>query len=157
MTRLIAHVVPARDQAGRALGSPKYWRAVLHARFGRSKYPVSFHTTLGLPRNLGGKVDRRRLPVPVPATTAPAMSTVDEAIAAIWAEVLGTAPAGTEESFFTAGGHSMQVPVLLSRVHERLGVEVAMRDFLTDPTIAGLSARSDSPTTVQAVPETRIG
>jgi amino acid adenylation domain-containing protein len=157
VTRLVAHVVPARDQAGRALGSPKFWRAVLHARFGRSKYPVSFHTLLGLPRNLGGKVDRRRLPVPAPTTATPAMSTVDEAVAAIWAEVLGTGPAGTEESFFAAGGHSLQVPVLLDRVHERLGVEVPLRDFLTDPTIAGLSARSDSPTTVQAVPETRIG
>lgn len=156
VNRLIAYVVPARDQTGRALGSPKYWRAVLQARFGRSKYPVSFHTMLGLPRNLGGKVDRRRLPVPTPAA-APAMSTVDDAIAAVWSEVLGAEPAGTDESFFAAGGHSLLAPVLLSRVHERLGVEVSLRDFLSDPTIAGLSARSDSPTAVQAVSETRIG
>lgn len=156
VNRLVAHVVPARDQAGRALGSPKYWRTVLHARFGRSKYPVSFHTMLGLPRNLGGKVDRRRLPVPTPGA-APAMSSADEAIAAVWSEVLGAVPAGTDETFFAAGGHSLLVPVLLSRVRERLGVEVPLRDFLTDPTIAGLSARSDSPTAVQAVSETRIG
>jgi (S)-beta-tyrosine adenylation enzyme len=155
VNRLIAHVVPARDKAGRTLGSAKYWRGVLQARFGRSKYPVSFHTMLSLPRNLGGKVDRHRLPAPAPAAVV--MSTVDETIAAVWSEVLDAGPAGPDETFFAAGGHSLLVPVLLSRVHERLGVEVSLRDFLTDPTIAGLAARSDSPTAAQAVPETRIG
>ena len=160
VNRLVAHVVPARDETGTALGSAGDWRAALRARFGRSKYPLSFHTVLGLPRNLGGKVDRRRLPAPAATAAAPARtpaSSVDDALAAVWSGVLGAAPAGADESFFTVGGHSLLVPVLLSRVRERVGIEVQVREFLADPTIAGLSARSGSPSGVQAVPETRIG
>jgi amino acid adenylation domain-containing protein len=159
VTRLVAHVVPARDEAGTPLGSAKDWRAVLQARFGRSKYSLSFHTMLGLPRNLGGKVDRRRLPVPAApaAPTGTAVSEVDDALTAVWSDVLGAAPAGADENFFTAGGHSLLVPVLLNRVRERVGVAVPVREFLADPTIAGLSARSGSSSGVQAVPETRIG
>jgi amino acid adenylation domain-containing protein len=158
VTRLVAHVVPARDEAGTPLGSAKDWRAVLQARFGRSKYSLSFHTMLGLPRNLGGKVDRRRLPVPAAAApTRTTVSEVDEALAEVWSDVLGAAPAGADENFFTAGGHSLLVPVLLNRVRERVGVAVPVREFLADPTIAGLSARSGSSSGVQAVPETRIG
>jgi amino acid adenylation domain-containing protein len=157
VTRLVAHVVPARDETGGALGSPKDWRAVLQARFGRTKYSMSFHTVLGLPRNLGGKVDRRKLPVPAPASAAPVTSGVDERIAAVWSEVLGVEPTDADETFFAAGGHSLLVPVLLSRVRERVGVVVPLLDFLTDPTIAGLSAQSDSPTAVRAIPRTRNG
>lgn len=160
VNRLVAHVVPARDATGEALGSTVDWRAALHARFGRTKFPVFFNTVLGLPRNLGGKVDRRRLPVPAPAATPTPLSDLDIAFAAIWTDVLGAEPAGVDESFFAAGGHSLLVPVLLSRIRERVGVEVALRDFLTDPTIAGLSELSVRPgttTAAHAVPETRIG
>lgn len=160
VNRLVAHVVPARDETGETLGSTVDWRAALHARFGRTKFPVSFNTVLGLPRNLGGKVDRRRLPVPaLPVTPAP-LSDMGIAFAAVWTDVLGAEPAGVDESFFAAGGHSLLVPVLLSRIRERVGVEVPLRDFLTDPTIAGLSelsARPGTPTAAHAVPETRIG
>ncbi|TDV41042.1 non-ribosomal peptide synthetase [Actinophytocola oryzae] len=159
VNRLIAHVVPLRDATGEALGSTVDWRAALHARFGRSKYPVLFNTVLGLPRNLGGKVDRRRLPVPGPASAPTGSSGVDGVIAAVWAEVLGAAPSGADESFFAAGGHSLRVPVLLGRVRERAGVVVPVRDFLADPTIAGLSERAGRPGAAagQADPETRIG
>jgi (S)-beta-tyrosine adenylation enzyme len=157
VTRLVAHVVPARDERGEARGTVKDWRAALRTRFGPAKYPVSFHTVLGLPRNLGGKVDRRRLLVPGSAASASEESTVDERIASVWTEVLGVEPAGADESFFAAGGHSLLAPVLLSRVHDRVGVEVSLRDFLTDPTIAGLSARSGSMSAEKAVPENRIG
>lgn len=160
VNRLIAHVVPARDETGEALGSTVDWRAALHARFGRTKFPVYFNTVLGLPRNLGGKVDRRRLPVPSPQTAPAPLSDRDVAFAAIWTEVLGAEPAGVDESFFAAGGHSLLVPVLLSRIRDRVGVELAVRDFLADPTIAGLSELSVRPgttTAAHAVPETRIG
>jgi amino acid adenylation domain-containing protein len=159
VTRLVAHVVPARDENGGARGTPKDWRAVLQARFGRTKYSMSFHTVLGLPRNLGGKVDRRKLPVPAPAPAGPASAPagVNEKIAAVWSQVLGVEPTDADETFFAAGGHSLLVPVLLSRVREHVGVAVPLLDFLHDPTIAGLSAQSDSPTAVRAIPRTRNG
>lgn len=155
VTRLVANVVPARDGAGRALGSAKDWRAVLRTRFGRSPLPVSFNTMLGLPRNLGGKVDRRLLPTPTAPTTT--RSGMDKAIAEVWADVLGEEPASADETFFAAGGHSLLMPVLLSRLRGRVGIEIPLRDFLTDPTIAGLSARSGSSDAGHATSETKIG
>lgn len=156
VTRLVAHVVQARDADGEALGSPKDWRAVLQARFGRTKYSLSFHTVPRLPRNLGGKVDRRKLPVPTPAS-APAATEANEKIAAVWSEVLGLERADPDETFFAAGGHSLLVPVLLSRVHQVVGIAVPLPDFLADPTIAGLSVQTDSPSAVRAIPRTRNG
>ncbi|MHC0430271.1 AMP-binding protein [Streptomyces sp. O3] len=61
VSRLVAHVVPGRAPGGEPLGSAAEWRAVLRRRFGKAMLPVSFTTLTGLPRNTGGKVDRRRL------------------------------------------------------------------------------------------------
>ncbi len=159
VTKLVAYVVPARDAAGQALGSTQDWRAALARRFGRAKFPVTFQTTIGLPRNLGGKVDRRGLPAPADTTAAPAraMSAPARAIAEIWSELLGAEPAAPDDTFFAAGGHSLLAPLLLGRVRERLGVAVPLWEFLANPTIAGLTALTESQAAVHAVTEPMIG
>ncbi|HVK24317.1 MAG TPA: phosphopantetheine-binding protein, partial [Actinokineospora sp.] len=147
VSRLIGYVVPRRDEAGASIGSAAAWRSALRARFGKAMPPVSFHTMIGLPRGIGGKVDRRRLPEPA-ATPAGQVRQPDapvrSAVAALWAGFPGVKPTGADESFFAAGGRSLQVPVLLERVRERFGVEVPLRDFLATPTIAGLSTLVES-------------
>jgi len=57
--RLIAYVVPRSPEPGAA--AAEQWRGHLRRRFGAAMPPVSFRTLTGLPRNAGGKVDRRRL------------------------------------------------------------------------------------------------
>lgn len=159
VTKLVAYVVPARGPDGQALGSTEDWRAVLARRFGRARFPVTFQTMIGLPRNLGGKVDRRGLPAPATPTRArprPPSATA-RAVTAIWSDLLGTRSAGPGDSFFAAGGHSLLAPQLLGRVRERLGVAVPLWDFLTNPTIAGLSAQIDSQAAEQADTEPMIG
>ncbi|MER7764130.1 AMP-binding protein [Streptomyces sp. NPDC097619] len=61
VSRLVAYVVPARTAEDAAPVSPAVWRAFLRRRFGKSMLPVAFRTLDGLPRNAGGKVDRRAL------------------------------------------------------------------------------------------------
>jgi amino acid adenylation domain-containing protein len=66
VVRLVAHVVPrpaAESTADSAAGAAdqRGWRAQLRRRFGAALPPVSFKTLTELPRNVGGKVDRRRL------------------------------------------------------------------------------------------------
>ncbi|CRK59452.1 Probable non ribosomal peptide synthetase protein [Alloactinosynnema sp. L-07] len=142
VSRLVGYVVPCRDEAGAAIGSAAAWRSALRARFGKAMPPVSFHTMIGLPRGIGGKVDRRRLPEPAAAPVGPARTPetpVRTAVAALWAGFPGVRAGSADESFFAAGGRSLQVPILLERVHERFGVEVPMREFLSTPTVAGLS------------------
>lgn len=100
-----------------------------------------------LPLNVNGKVDRKALPAPTPATKpvyeAP-QGEVAEAIAAIWSEVLGNHHIGIHDNFFDLGGHS----VLLTRVHrlleQRLHAGLTMVDLFQHPTIHSLSLRIEN-------------
>ncbi|MEU8127756.1 amino acid adenylation domain-containing protein [Micromonospora sp. NPDC049049] len=55
VVRLDAYVVPGPG------GTPDHWRSALRRRFGDPVLPVTFTTVDSLPRNTGGKVDRRAL------------------------------------------------------------------------------------------------
>jgi acyl-coenzyme A synthetase/AMP-(fatty) acid ligase len=160
VTRLVAYVVPTRAPDGEAAGSTEDWRAALRRRFGKAKFPVSFKTMIGLPRNIGGKVDRRGLPDPGPAMNGPAApgTTTERAMAAIWSELVAGTPNSTDDTFFAAGGHSLLVPVLLGRIREHFGVDLSIWDYFANPTVAGLSALVDSHiASTEAATETMIG
>ncbi|MFC0031655.1 AMP-binding protein [Micromonospora chaiyaphumensis] len=150
VVRLMAYVV-AREPADGAGGSDltAAWRARLRQRFGSLMPPVSFRNLPTLPRNVGGKVDRRRLPAPTslraPGDRQPTTPT-ERLLAAVWAEVLGTDEVAPEDSLFALGGHSLLIPPLLHHVRERTGVTVPARRFLADPTLAGLAALVDAAT-----------
>jgi acyl carrier protein len=61
----------------------------------------------------------------------------------IWAEVLGSARVGVADNFFELGGHSLRAIRVIARVHDVLGVEVAMRTFFEAPTLQGMAAATD--------------
>ncbi|GAA2409578.1 hypothetical protein GCM10010420_42550 [Streptomyces glaucosporus] len=61
VTRLVAYVVPRRSPDRGPASGARAWRAGLRRWFGRALPPVSFVTVEELPRNPGGKVDRRAL------------------------------------------------------------------------------------------------
>ncbi|MEV4255818.1 AMP-binding protein, partial [Spirillospora sp. NPDC049652] len=155
VVRLVAYVVPRpRDETAHssAEGAPKGdpsagWRARLRRRFGTTVPPVTFRTMTSLPRNVGGKVDRRKLPAPA-SLRAPGddrgPTPTETELTRIWAELLGTEQILPESSFFALGGHSLLVPVLLHRVRERTGTAPTPRAFLADPTLAGLAALVDA-------------
>jgi len=65
---------------------------------------------------------------------------VDQALAAVWTGVLGAAPASADESFFTAGGHSLLVVQVQRRLREACGQEVSITDMFRLPTIKALAA-----------------
>jgi amino acid adenylation domain-containing protein len=145
VSRLVGYVVPRRTPSGVAVAGSDVWRSALRTRFGRSMPPVSFRTMIGLPRGLGGKVDRKLLPDPGPSSADAARPTgspgspVAREVAAIWAELTGRAPVG-QETFFAAGGHSLLALRLLDRVRERFGVAIPLPELLADPSVAGIAA-----------------
>ncbi len=51
---------------------------------------------------------------------------IEERLATLWAELLGAAPIGREESFFDLGGHSLLAVRLLSRIAREFGVELTL-------------------------------
>jgi len=97
-----------------------------------------------LPRTANGKLDRRALPPPeppAPASAAAPASATEQAVAAIWREVLGVERVGLHDNFFDLGGHSL----LLVRVHDRLcrelGADLPLVDLFRHPDVASLARR----------------
>jgi amino acid adenylation domain-containing protein len=64
---------------------------------------------------------------------------VEEALAKIWAEVLGLERVGVEDNFFELGGHSLRGTQVASRVREVFRIELPLRHLFKNPTIAELA------------------
>ncbi|MFJ8147806.1 amino acid adenylation domain-containing protein [Streptomyces sp. NPDC096048] len=96
-----------------------------------------------LPLNANGKVDRRALPAPGtdsgPADRVPPSGPVEERIAEIWTELLGT-EAGAHDNFFHVGGNSILAIRLISRIQEEFEIDFAVRTVFEGPTVARLAA-----------------
>ncbi|WP_217239257.1 condensation domain-containing protein, partial [Streptomyces sp. AC555_RSS877] len=99
-----------------------------------------------LPSAAGGTPDRRALQASEYATSAsgaglrPADAR-EEALCAVFAEVLELESVGADDDFFDLGGHSLLATQLVSRIRSLLDVELPMRAVFETPTVAGLVAR----------------
>jgi amino acid adenylation domain-containing protein len=145
--RLTAYLVAADRQA--PAPAPADLRAWLRRQLPDFMVPAVFVLLPALPLTAQGKLDRRALPSPVAppaAMAAPALDPLVEAVAALWAEVLGCEPGaiGPSDDFFSLGGHSLLAARLVSRLRRALGVEVPLRvlfDGAAVRDVAALAAR----------------
>ena len=60
-------------------------------------------------------------------------------LVAIWCGVLNKEQIGTRHNFFALGGHSLLATQLLARVTEAFEVDLSLRQFFDNPTIAGMA------------------
>ncbi|WP_420124784.1 condensation domain-containing protein, partial [Longimicrobium sp.] len=139
-TRLVAYVVgTARADALRA-----------HAAASLPDYmvPGAVVALDALPLTPNGKLDRKALPAPDLAAAADAYvaprTPAEEVLAAIWAEVLGTARVGVADNFFELGGHSLLVTRVVARIREVFGVPMPLRVLFETPTVGALAERVES-------------
>ncbi|HEX8191018.1 MAG TPA: non-ribosomal peptide synthase/polyketide synthase [Pyrinomonadaceae bacterium] len=137
--QLQAYVVPAE---GAGLDARE-----VRARLGRvlPEYmlPSALAVLPELPLTGSGKVNRRLLPeieawAAEAGELSPPRGPVEEALAAVWAEVLGVAQVGARANFFELGGHSLLATRVMSRVREVFGVDVPLRALFEAPTVEGL-------------------
>jgi amino acid adenylation domain-containing protein len=94
------------------------------------------------PRLPSGKLDRRALPEPVegPADHGPAPEPGDEeALAALWREVLGRSVVSATSNFFDLGGTSLLGMRLVAQVRARLGSQIELYDLFRHPTVRALA------------------
>jgi len=77
--------------------------------------------------------------------TSPAAVTLEDTIASIWAEVLGTAEVPRKtDSFFELGGESISMMMVLFRVNEQFGVDLPPATPLERPVLAAFCERVES-------------
>jgi acyl transferase domain-containing protein/aryl carrier-like protein len=69
-----------------------------------------------------------------------AAATVEDAIAAMWRELLGLPDVAHDDDFFDMGGHSLIAIRLMARIHRELGVRFQLATLFEAPTIAALAA-----------------
>jgi hypothetical protein len=118
-------------------------RAFAVSHLPEGSVPSRFVLLDTLPLTASGKVDRRALTALEEATPAhespaswSARSAVELAVAGIWRELLGHDQFGAHDGFLEAGGDSLLAMRVLTRVRQQLGMEIALPDFLSEPTVA---------------------
>ncbi|UGQ10829.1 amino acid adenylation domain-containing protein [Yinghuangia sp. ASG 101] len=132
--------------AGRNAGTfvPRL-RAYLRERLPEYMVPSTFVVLDRLPLTVNGKLDREALPAPdAGAGRKPgraAATPAEKALCLLFAEVLGVADVGAEDSFFDLGGHSLLAARLAAKARATLGVDLAIRDVFGAPTPAALAER----------------
>jgi amino acid adenylation domain-containing protein len=144
---------PLRGQADRELASDL--DAHLAGRLPDYMKPGSYVVVDAMPLNANGKLDRDALPEPARtgelAHVAP-RSEPEEAVARIWADVLGIERVGVLDDFFALGGHSLLATQVIARIREAFGADVPLAALFDAPTVSGLCEHLSRPPTNGAPP-----
>ncbi|MBN1400691.1 MAG: amino acid adenylation domain-containing protein, partial [Anaerolineae bacterium] len=144
--RLAAYLVAAAagGPAGQ-LPSSGELRRYVQDRLPDYMVPSAFVALEALPLTPNGKIDRRALPMPdwgqrdLESDYIAPRTPVEADVAAIFAEVLGMERVGIHDSFFELGGHSLLATQLVSRIRERLDVDLPLRRVFESPTVATMA------------------
>ncbi|GII00831.1 non-ribosomal peptide synthetase/MFS transporter [Planobispora takensis] len=144
--RLVAYLVEENTPDGPA---PDH-RAELKRRLPDYMVPSSFVTLPSLPLTPNGKLDRSALPEPVfsreeGAVFAEPSTPTEQAIAAVWSEVLGIETIGADDDFFDLGGHSLLATQVVARLRTAVGGGVSVMDVFKHRTVRELAALVDTP------------
>ncbi len=119
-------------------------RTHLSARIPEYMMPTFWVPLEELPLTRNGKLDRRALPAPALETMA-VLTTPSNALEAelqgLWSEVLNrpVEEIGVEHNFFELGGHSLKAIRLVSRIKQKIRVELPLVDLFHHNTIRSLA------------------
>ncbi|WP_410657917.1 non-ribosomal peptide synthase/polyketide synthase [Amycolatopsis sp. lyj-112] len=132
--RLVAYVVGSGTDG---------LRAAVAAQLPDHMVPSAIVVLDEIPLTPNGKLDRKSLPAPEFASVEgrEPRNTREEALCALFADVLGVDRVGIDDDFFALGGHSLLVMRLVSRITAALDATVSVRDVFDAPTVARLAER----------------
>ncbi|MFF3643682.1 amino acid adenylation domain-containing protein [Streptomyces sp. NPDC002564] len=139
--KLVAYVVAAGPAAA---VDPQDVRRLLGRTLPEHMVPAAVVPLPRLPLLPNGKLDRRALPAPVYGAAGRASRNArEEALSALFAEVLGADGVGVDDGFFDLGGDSLLATRLAGRVRTVLGLALSPRALFEAPTVAALANRLD--------------
>ena len=139
--RLVAYVVPTRDTRPK----PNDLRDFLGAHLPSHMLPSAFVQLTRLPLSPHGKLDRTALPQPTTEnilrddSAEEPDSPIAEHLRVVLSGLLGVESVGSEDNFFTLGGHSLMGAQLIAKIRDRFGVELSLRTLFEEPTTRGMS------------------
>ncbi len=142
--RLVAYLVPRPPVDGAPASGPgsEELRAFLAGHLPDYMVPALYVSLAAFPLTPNGKVDRRALPAPsVDRADRPYVAPsgpVEEALAALWAEVLGVARVGANDDFFALGGDSLLVIRVVSKAN-KAGLGIITKQVFQHRTVAALA------------------
>ncbi|NMM90554.1 non-ribosomal peptide synthetase [Rhodococcus sp. SRB_17] len=142
VTVLVAYVVAAVDVSVDVAELTEFVAGVLPGYM----VPSAVVVLDRLPLTGAGKLDRKLLPDPVfeaRVFRAP-VSSVEETVAAVFAEVLGVPRVGLDDDFFDLGGNSLVATQVVSRLGAALDMSVPVRVLFEDSVVELLAARLGS-------------
>ena len=143
--RIIAYLVGTDSQA-----SAPALREHLRGMLPDYMIPQHFQWIHEVPLLPNGKVDRDSLAAPsmrdvATAHTAPsALSLPEQAIADVWADILGVGDIHAADNFFDLGGHSLLAVQALAEMQRRIGRTFELRELIFD-TLASIAAHNPKP------------
>jgi amino acid adenylation domain-containing protein len=106
--------------------------------------PAAYVVLDALPLTPNGKLDRKALPAPEgeafgQRAYAEPQGEIEQALAAIWSQLLGVERIGRDDDFFELGGHSLLAIRLISQIRERFDAELALATLFAQPHLAALA------------------
>ncbi|MBF56521.1 amino acid adenylation domain-containing protein [Halomonas sp. FeN2] len=137
-SRLVAYVVPQADVEL----DTTFLRETLGQKLPDYMVPGVIVTLDALPLTPNGKVDRKALPelsLDIGSQYEPPQGEVEEALAMVWAEVLGVERVGRYDNFFDHGGHSLLAAQMVARVQADMQVELQLSEVFKKPLLRDLA------------------
>ncbi|WP_186127458.1 non-ribosomal peptide synthetase [Burkholderia gladioli] len=157
--RLLAYVTPqesaSREELARSL------REHLTARLPEYMVPAAFVVLETLPLTPNGKLDRRALPEPaddafVQSRYEAPQGETEQAIAALWSDLLGIERIGRHDNFFALGGHSLLAVRMLNRLRAMQAGDLSLSSLFDHPTVSAVAQAIDSGSRSVAPPIVRV-
>ncbi|WP_210184535.1 phosphopantetheine-binding protein, partial [Rhizobium sp. YK2] len=142
--RLVAYIVPTAEASVEPGELAAQLRAHLAACLPDYMVPAAFVRLEDLPLTPNGKLDRKALPSPEGEAYArrdyeAPQGEVEQALAAIWSELLGLEQVSRHDHFFELGGHSLLAMRLLSRLKDKIGFSIELSTVFRNPILLDLA------------------
>ena len=124
---------------------PSDLRQLLKQKLPGYMVPATYTVLESMPLTPNGKLDRQLLPQIDTASEdltvnyVEPRNDIEEALAKIWAKVLGKQQVSIYDNFFELGGHSLLATQLISRIRDALQVELPVSNLFEAPTVASLA------------------